>query len=199
MGMSEIKKGGGPVLVSSIPQRAERFAKIAEEAGADFFVVQSTVTTARHVASEYTPVDLRQLKKHLSIPLIVGNVVTYEACLELMGCGVDALLIGVGPGAACTSREVLGLGVPQVTATADSAAARDFYYKKTGRYLPSITDGGMTTGGDICKAFASGPDAAMSGAALPRAKEGPGRGSHWRRATPHSHLPRGTRIRVRGP
>ena len=99
-------------MVSAIPQRAERFAKIAEEAGADFFVVQSTVTTARHVATEYTPVDLRQLKKHLSIPLIVGNVVTYEACLELMDCGVDALLIGVGPGAACTSREVLGLGVP---------------------------------------------------------------------------------------
>src|SRR6266536_3134688 len=121
--VSEIKKGGGPVVVSSIPQRAERFAKIAEEAGADFFVVQSTVTTARHIASEYTPVDLKLLKKHLSIPLIVGNVVTYEACLELMECGVDALLIGVGPGAACTSREVLGLGVPQVTATADSAAA----------------------------------------------------------------------------
>src|SRR5215471_2330168 len=125
--ISEIKKGGGPVMVSAIPQRAERFAKIAEEAGADFFVVQSTVTTARHVATEYTPVDLRQLKKHLSIPLIVGNTVTYEACLELMECGVDAMLIGVGPGAACTSREVLGLGVPQVTATADSAAARDFY------------------------------------------------------------------------
>src|SRR6266568_771740 len=156
--ISEIKKGGGPVVVSSIPQRAERFAKIAEEAGADFFVVQSTVTTARHVASEYTPVDLRELKKHLSIPLIVGNTVTYEACLELMECGVDAMLIGVGPGAACTSREVLGLGVPQVTATADSAAARDFYYKRTGRYVPIVTDGGMTT--------------------------------------PHSNLPRGTRIRV---
>jgi IMP dehydrogenase len=194
--ISEIKKGGGPVLVSSIPQRAERFAKIAEEAGADFFVVQSTVTTARHVASEYTPVDLRQLKKHLSIPLIVGNVVTYEACLELMGCGVDALLIGVGPGAACTSREVLGLGVPQVTATADSAAARDFYYKRTGRYVPIITDGGMTTGGDICKAFASGADAVMIGSAFARAKEAPGRGYHWGMATPHSNLPRGTRIRV---
>jgi IMP dehydrogenase len=110
--ISEIKQGGGPVMVSAIPQRAERFAKIAEEAGADFFVVQSTVTTARHVASEYTPMDLRELKKHLSIPLIVGNTVTYEACLELMQCGADALLIGVGPGAACTSREVLGLGVP---------------------------------------------------------------------------------------
>jgi len=194
--ISEIKKGGGPVLVSSIPQRAERFAKIAEEAGADFFVVQSTVTTARHIASEYVPVDLRQLKKHLSIPLIVGNVVTYEACLELMDCGVDALLIGVGPGAACTSREVLGLGVPQVTATADSAAARDFYYKKTGRYVPIITDGGMTTGGDICKAFASGADAVMIGSAFARAKEAPGRGYHWGMATPHSNLPRGTRIRV---
>jgi IMP dehydrogenase len=194
--ISEIKKGGGPVVVSSIPQRAERFAKIAEEAGADFFVVQSTVTTARHIASEYPPVDLRELKKHLSIPLIVGNVVTYEACLELMDTGVDALLIGVGPGAACTSREVLGLGVPQVTATADSAAARDFYYKRTGRYVPIITDGGMTTGGDICKALASGADAVMIGSAFARSHEAPGRGYHWGMATPHSNLPRGTRIRV---
>ena len=194
--ITEIKKGGGPVMVSAIPQRAERFAKIAEEAGADFFVVQSTVTTARHVASEYTPMDLRELKKHLSIPLIVGNTVTYEACLELMQCGADALLIGVGPGAACTSREVLGLGVPQVTATADSAAARDFYYKRTGRYVPIITDGGMTTGGDICKALASGADAVMIGSAFARAQEAPGRGYHWGMATPHSNLPRGTRIRV---
>jgi len=194
--ISEIKKGGGPVVVSAIPSRAERFAKIAEEAGADFFVVQSTVTTARHIATEYTPVDLRKLKKHLAIPLIVGNVVTYEACLELMDCGADALLIGVGPGAACTSREVLGLGVPQVTATADSAAARDFYYKRKGRYVPIITDGGMTTGGDICKALASGADAVMIGSAFARATEAPGRGYHWGMATPHSNLPRGTRIRV---
>jgi IMP dehydrogenase len=194
--ISEIKKGGGPVVVSSIPQRAERFAKIAEEAGADFFVVQSTVTTARHIATEYTPVDLKRLKKNLAIPLIIGNVVTYEACLELMECGADALLIGVGPGAACTSREVLGLGVPQVTATADSAAARDFYYKRTGRYVPIVTDGGMTTGGDICKALASGADAVMIGSAFARATEAPGRGYHWGMATPHSNLPRGTRIRV---
>src|SRR4030095_14234169 len=194
--ISEIKKGGGPVVGSSIPQRAERFAKIAEEAGADFFVVQSTVTTARHVATEYTPVDLKQLKKNLAIPLIIGNVVTYEACLELMECGTDALLIGVGPGAACTSREVLGLGVPQGTATADAAEARDFYYKRTGRYVPIITDGGMTTGGDICKALASGADAVMIGSAFARAKEAPGRGYHWGMATPHSNLPRGTRIRV---
>jgi len=194
--ISEIKKGGGPAVVSSIPQRAERFAKIAEEAGAALFVVQSTVTTARHLATEYTPLDFSKLKKNLSIPLIVGNCVTYEACLELMQSGVDALLIGVGPGAACTSREVLGLGVPQVTATADSAAARDFHYKQTGRYVPIITDGGMTTGGDICKALAAGADAVMIGSAFARAHEAPGRGYHWGMATSHQNLPRGTRIRV---
>jgi IMP dehydrogenase len=191
-----IKKGGSPVAVSSIPQRAERFAQIAQEAGADVFVVQSTVTTARHLATAYTPLDFRQLKKQLAIPLIIGNCVTYEACLELMECGADALLIGVGPGAACTSREVLGLGVPQVTATADSAAARDFHYKQTGRYVPIVTDGGMTTGGDVCKALAAGADAVMIGSAFARAVEAPGRGYHWGMATPHQNLPRGTRIRV---
>jgi IMP dehydrogenase len=194
--IQEIKKGGSPVAVSSIPQRAERFAQIAQEAGADVFVVQSTVTTARHLATEYTPLDFRRLKRQLAIPLVIGNCVTYEACLELMECGADALLIGVGPGAACTSREVLGLGVPQVTATADSAAARDFYYKQTGRYVPIITDGGMTTGGDVCKALAAGADAVMIGSAFARATEAPGRGYHWGMATPHQNLPRGTRIRV---
>ena len=194
--IAEIKKGGGAVAVSSIPQRAERFGQIAQEAGADLFVVQSTVTTARHIATEYVPLDFRKLKRSLALPLIVGNVVTYEACLELIECGVDALLIGVGPGAACTSREVLGVGVPQVTATADSAAARDFFYKKTGRYVPIITDGGMTTGGDVCKALASGADAVMIGSAFARATEAPGGGYHWGMATPHQNLPRGTRIRV---
>src|SRR5688572_51393 len=161
--VQEIKKGGGPVAVSSIPQRAERFAQIAQEAGADIFIVQSTVTTARHLATEYKTLELNRLKKQLAIPLIVGNHVTYEACLELMQQGIDGVLVGVGPGAACTSREVLGLGVPQVTATADAAAARDFYYKQSGRYVPIITDGGMTTGGDVCKALASGADAVMIG------------------------------------
>jgi IMP dehydrogenase len=194
--VSEIKKGGATVIVSAIPQRAMRFAKLAEEAGADFFIVQSTVSTARHVATEYEPLDFQRLKEELSIPLIVGNCVTYEATLELMQTGVDALLIGVGPGAACTTREVLGLGVPQVTATADSAAARDFYYKQSGRYVPIITDGGMSTGGDLCKALASGADAVMIGSAFARALEAPGRGYHWGMATPHSNLPRGTRIRV---
>jgi IMP dehydrogenase len=194
--VSEIKKGGGTVVVSSIPQRAMRFAKLAEEAGADVFVVQSTVTTARHVATEYEPLDFRKLKRELSVPLVVGNCVTYEATLELMDTGIDGLMIGVGPGAACTTREVLGLGVPQVTATADAAAARDFYYKQCGRYVPIITDGGMTTGGDLCKAIAAGADAVMIGSAFARALEAPGRGSHWGMATPHSNLPRGTRIRV---
>ena len=194
--ITEIKKGGGYAVVSSIPQRAERFAKIAEEAGADIFVIQSTVTTARHIATEYTPLDFKKLKKELAIPLIVGNCVTYEACLELMETGIDALLIGVGPGAACTTREVLGLGVPQVTATADAAAARDFYFKQKGRYVPIITDGGMTSGGDICKALAAGADAVMIGSAFARAEEAPGRGYHWGMATPHQNLPRGTRIRV---
>jgi IMP dehydrogenase len=194
--VTEIKKGGGTVVVSSIPQRAMRFAKLAEEAGADFFVVQSTVTTARHIATEYEPLDFRKLKRELSVPLIGGNCVTYEATLELMQTGVDALLIGVGPGAACTTREVLGLGVPQVTATADAAAARDFHYKSSGRYVPIITDGGMTTGGDLCKALAAGADAVMIGSAFARAVEAPGRGYHWGMATPHSNLPRGTRIRV---
>src|SRR5437773_2035857 len=162
----EIKKGGGPAIVSSIPQRAERFAQIAQEAGADIFVVQSTVTTARHIATEYPPVDFRNLKKHLAIPLVIGNVVTYEACLELMDVGADA------------------------------AAARDFHWKQTGRYVPIITDGGMTTGGDVCKALASGADAVMIGSAFARATEAPGRGYHWGMATPHANLPRGTRIRV---
>jgi IMP dehydrogenase len=132
----------------------------------------------------------------MKIPVIIGNVVTYSAALELMETGAAALLVGVGPGAACTSRGVLGLGVPQVTATIDCAAARDFYFKKTGRYVSIITDGGMTTGGDVCKAFASGADAVMVGSVFARAEEAPGRGFHWGMATPHHNLPRGTRVRV---
>lgn len=194
--VKEIKAGGAPAVVSAIPQRARTFGKLAEEAGADIFVVQSTVSTVKHISSEYETVDFEQLSKELNIPLIVGNCVTYNVALELMECGVDGILVGVGPGAACTTRGVLGIGVPQVTATADTAAARDFYYKQTGRYVPIITDGGMSVGGDICKAFASGADAVMVGSAFARAKEAPGRGHHWGMATPHANLPRGTRIRV---
>jgi IMP dehydrogenase len=192
----ELKQAGVLAAVSSIPQKAERFAAIAQEAGADLFVVQSTVSTVRHVATEYKSLDLEALCKSLKIPVIVGNAVTYNVTLELMACGVAAVLIGVGPGAACTSRGVLGLGVPQVTATVDCAAARDYHHKCTGRYLPIITDGGMSKGGDVCKALACGADAVMVGSAFARAQEAPGQGNHWGMATPHANLPRGTRIKV---
>ena len=194
--VQELRKGGGIVAVSSIPQKAERYAAIAQEAGADVFVVQSTVSTVRHISSEYKSLDLAAFTKASKIPIIIGNAVTYGVVLELMENGVSGVLIGVGPGAACTSRGVLGLGVPQVTATVDSAAARDAYFKKTGRYVPIITDGGMSKGGDVCKALACGSDAVMVGSAFAKSEEAPGNGNHWGMATPHANLPRGTRIHV---
>jgi IMP dehydrogenase len=192
----EIKKHGGVACVSSIPQRAERFGKIAQDAGCDVFIVQSTVTTVRHISSEYKTLDFHKFCRSMKIPVIIGNCVTYPTTLELMDTGAKALLIGIGPGAACTTRGVLGLGVPQVTAICDAAAARDFYFKKNSVYVPIIADGGMSTGGDICKAFACGADAVMVGSAFARAKEAPGGGYHWGMATPHANLPRGTRIHV---
>ncbi len=192
----QIKQGGATAVVSAIPQRAEKFGKIAQDAGADIFVVQSTVSTVKHISSEYKALDIKKFCKSMKIPVIMGNCVSYEVALELMGAGASALLVGIGPGAACTTRGVLGIGVPQVTATVDCAAARDAYYKKTKRYVPIITDGGMRIGGDICKAFACGSDAVMVGSAFARAIEAPGRGYHWGMATPHANLPRGTRIHV---
>lgn len=194
--VEELKKAGVYAAVSSIPQKAERFSAIAQEAGADLFVVQSTVSTVRHISTEYKSLDLAAFVNNLSIPVLIGNAVTYDVTLELMGCGVAGVLIGVGPGAACTSRGVLGLGVPQVTATVDCAAARDKFFKESGRYVPIITDGGMSKGGDVCKALACGSDAVMVGSAFARAKEAPGKGNHWGMATPHANLPRGTRIKV---
>ncbi|MCG3149191.1 MAG: putative oxidoreductase [Verrucomicrobiae bacterium] len=192
----EIKKAGVVCAVSSIPQKAEKYGAIAQAAGCDIFVVQSTVSTVRHLSTEYKTLDIAGFCKRMKIPVVVGNTVTYSATLELMQAGPSAVLVGVGPGAACTSRGVLGLGVPQVTATTDCAAARDYYFKQTGRYVPIITDGGMSKGGDICKAFACGADAVMIGSAFARTKEAPGRGFHWGMATPHANLPRGTRIKV---
>lgn len=194
--VSDIKAAGGLVAVSSIPQRAGHVGPIAAEAGADLFVVQSTVSTVRHLSTKYPSLDLAHFCASMPIPVIVGNAVGYEVTLELMECGVSGVLIGVGPGAACTSRGVLGLGVPQVTATVDCAAARDAYYKKTSRYIPIITDGGMSKGGDVCKALACGSDAVMVGSAFAKAFEAPGKGYHWGMATPHANLPRGTRIHV---
>lgn len=192
----EIKSKKGTAVVSCIPAHAERFARLAVAAGADIFVVQSTVTTIRHIAKEYKSLNLFEFCKKTKIPVILGNCVTYETTLELIETGAAGLLIGVGPGAACTTRGVLGIGVPQVTATIDAAAARDFYHKRTGRYVPIITDGGMNRGGDICKAFAAGADAVMIGSSFARAKEAPGRGYHWGMATSHVNLPRGTRVYV---
>ncbi len=192
----EIKEAGVIAAVSSIPQKAEAYGRIAAEAGADVFVVQSTVSTVRHVSTEYKSLDLAKFCIDMPIPVIVGNTVGFDVTLEIMQCGPAAVLIGVGPGAACTSRGVLGLGVPQVTATVDCAAARDAHFKKTGRYVPIITDGGMSKGGDVCKALACGADAVMVGSAFAKAEEAPGGGYHWGMATPHANLPRGTRIHV---
>lgn len=194
--VQELKKAGVLAAVSSIPQKADEFGRIAQEAGADVFIVQSTVSTVRHISTQYKSLELAKFCKEMKIPILIGNAVTYGVTIELMKCGVAGVLIGVGPGAACTSRGVLGLGVPQVTATVDCAAARDYYHKKTGRYVPIITDGGMSKGGDVCKALACGSDAVMVGSAFARAKEAPGRGNHWGMATPHANLPRGTRIKV---
>ena len=192
----QIKDGGAVAAVSSIPQRAAEFGAIAQDAGADVFVVQSTVSTVRHISSEYKSLDLAKFCREMRIPVIVGNTVGYDVTLEIMDCGPAAVLVGVGPGAACTSRGVLGLGVPQVTATVDCAAARDAYFKRTARFVPIITDGGMSKGGDVCKALACGADAVMVGSAFAKAYEAPGRGYHWGMATPHANLPRGTRIKV---
>ncbi len=194
--VQEIKDAGVIPVVSAIPQRADRFGEIAMEAGAGMFVVQSTVVTVTHISSEYKTLDFEKFCRKMKIPVIVGNTCTYNVALELMKTGIDGLLVGIGPGAACTTRGVLGIGVPQVTSTAACAAARDFYFKTKKRYSPIITDGGMSAGGDICKAFASGADAVMVGSAFARAEVAPGRGYHWGMATPHANLPRGTRIRV---
>ncbi|MFA4992629.1 MAG: GuaB3 family IMP dehydrogenase-related protein [Candidatus Omnitrophota bacterium] len=194
--VAEIKKAKAMAIVSCIPANAEKFSKLAIAAGADIFVIQSTVTTIKHLSTQYKTLDLIKFCKSLKIPVILGNCVTYETTLELMETGASGLLIGVGPGAACTTRGVLGIGVPQVTATVDAAGARDFYFKRTGKYISIITDGGMNRGGDICKAFACGADAVMIGSSFARAKEAPGRGFHWGMATSHVNLPRGTRIQV---
>lgn len=194
--ISEIKKKKAPAIVSCIPGNATKFLKIAEESGVDIFIVQSTVTSVKHISTAYKSLDLHKFCSSTKVPVILGNCVTYAMTLELLETGAAGLLIGIGPGAACTTRGVLGIGVPQVTATVDAAAARDYYYKKSGKYIPIITDGGMRIGGEICKAFASGADAVMVGSAFAKAKEAPGRGYHWGMATSHANLPRGTRVHV---
>ena len=191
-----IKKQGAICAVSVTPASTKRFTSITAEAGADILVVQSTVTTAQHISKSYRGLIFSELKESIPMPIIVGNCVSYSTCLELMKAGISGVLVGVGPGAACTTREVLGVGVPQVTATIDCAAARDEYLRETGRYVPIITDGGFRKGGDLCKALAAGADAVMLGSILAQAKEAPGLGYHWGMSHPHPALPRGTRIEV---
>ncbi len=194
--IQSIKKSGAVCAVSVAPANTKRLAPIATEAQVDIFVVQSTVTSARHISKSSRGLIFSEFRQSISIPIIVGNCVSYSACLELMRTGISGVLVGVGPGAACTTRQVLGVGVPQVTATMNCAAARDEYLRESGKYVPIITDGGIGNGGDLCKAFASGADAVMLGSILAQAKEAPGLGYHWGMAHPHPALPRGTRIKV---
>ncbi|HEY33219.1 MAG TPA: GuaB3 family IMP dehydrogenase-related protein [Dehalococcoidia bacterium] len=191
-----IKQGGVVCAVSVVPANTKRFAPLVAEAGGDILVVQSTVTTARHTSKSERGLIFPELIESLPIPVVVGNCVSYSACLDLMRTGVSGVLVGVGPGTACTSRQVLGIGVPQITATLDCAAARERNLKETGRYVPIITDGGFNKGGDICKALAAGADAVMLGSVFAQAEEAPGHGYHWGMANPHPDLPRGTRIEV---
>jgi IMP dehydrogenase len=195
--IQQIKDAGGVAAVSCTPMNTKKFAPIAKEAGTDVFVVQSTVTSARHLSYSEKGLVLSDVVQHMGpTPVLVGNTVSYQGCKEIMEMGVSGVLVGVGPGSACTSREVLGIGVPQVTATMDCAAARDQYYRETNRYVPIITDGGIRSGGDMCKAFAAGADAIMLGSILAACEEAPGRGHHWGMATPHADLPRGVRVSV---
>jgi IMP dehydrogenase len=194
--IKEIKAGGGVAAVSSIPQEALELGPVARDAGADIFVVQSTVLSTKHKSKTSQILDLKKFCAEMKIPVIVGNCVTYEVALTLMGTGVAAVLVGIGPGAACTSRGVLGVGVPMATAIADCAAARDSYFKENNVYVPIIADGGMVVGGDICKAIACGADAVMIGSPIAKATEAPGKGFHWGMATPSPTLPRGSRIKV---
>jgi IMP dehydrogenase len=191
-----IKERGAVCAVSATPARTKRLAPLAVEAGADIFVVKATVTTARHISRSIRGLILSELVELVRAPVMVGNTVTYGATKELMETGIAGVLVGVGPGAICTTREVVGVGVPQVTATLDCAAARDEHYRQTGRYVPIITDGGMRTGGDVCKALVAGADAVMLGSIFAGTADTPGRGYSWGMSTPDSQLPRGTRIHV---
>ncbi len=194
--VQEIKNTGAIAAIAFTPQTTKKYSPLAVEAGADIIVVQSTVTTARHVSHSYRGLIFSELVSALDVPVVVGNCVTYDVASELMETGIDAVLVGVGPGAACTTREVTGVGVPQVSATLECAAAREDYFQRTGRYVSIITDGGIRTGGDLCKAMASGADGVMLGTPFAQAAEAPGRGFNWGMANAHPELPRGTRISV---
>jgi IMP dehydrogenase len=194
--IEEIHAAGSRAAVAATPGAARRFGPFCAEHGADLFLVQSQVSSARHLATGYDPLSLADFTRFMPIPVAVGNTTNAEAAFALMEQGAAAVFVGVGPGAACTTREVLGIGVPQVTAVSDVAAARDAYFAETGRYVPVVADGGMRRGGELAKAIAAGADALMIGSPLARAAEAPGRGTNWGMAAPSPTLPRGTRIKV---
>ena len=194
--IDEIHAAGSKVAVAATPAAARRWGPFCAEHGADLFLVQSQVSSARHLATGYDPLSLADFTRFMPIPVAVGNTTNAEAAFRLMEQGAAAVFVGVGPGAACTTREVLGIGVPQVTAIADVAGARDAYLERTGRYVPVAADGGMRRGGELAKAIAAGADVVMLGSPLARAAEAPGRGVNWGMAAPSPVLPRGTRIKV---
>ncbi len=194
--LDAIHAAGSRAAVAATPAAARRFGPYCAEHGADLFLVQSQVSSARHLATGYDPLSLDEFTRYMPIPVAVGNTTNAEAAFALMAQGAAAVFVGVGPGAACTTREVLGIGVPQVTAISDVAAARDAYFNETGRYVPVVADGGMRRGGELAKAIAAGADALMIGSPLAKAEEAPGRGANWGMAAPSPTLPRGTRISV---
>jgi IMP dehydrogenase len=191
-----IHAAGSKAAVAATPGAARRFGPFSAEHGADLFLVQSQVSSARHLATGYDPLSLAEFTRFMPIPVAVGNTTNADAAFALMEQGAAAVFVGVGPGAACTTREVLGIGVPQVTAISDVAAARAAYLHETGRYVPVVADGGMRRGGELAKAIAAGADVLMLGSPLARAAEAPGRGTNWGMAAPSPTLPRGTRITV---
>ena len=194
--IEELHAAGSRAAVAATPGAARRFGPFCAEHGADLFLVQSQVSSARHLATGYDPLALEEFTRFMPIPVAVGNTTNAEAAFALMEQGAAAVFVGVGPGAACTTREVLGIGVPQVTAISDVAAARDAWFAESGRYVRVVADGGMRRGGELAKAIAAGADALMIGSPLARAEEAPGRGTNWGMAAPSPTLPRGTRIKV---
>lgn len=194
--VKQIKKESDIACASLTPKNVEKYYNIAIDAGLDILIIQGTVVSAEHVSKTKMPLDLKKFIPECPVPVIVGGCASYSTSLHLMRTGAVGVLVGVGPGAACTTREVLGIGVPQATAIADASAARVRHLEETGQYSLVIADGGMRTGGDIAKAIACGADLVMIGSPLSRAKEAPGRGYHWGMATFHPDLPRGTRIKT---
>jgi IMP dehydrogenase len=192
--IEEIKAQGVVAAASLTPQRVEQWHELALEAGLDILVIQGTVISAEHVSTQGHVLNLKEFVREVPVPVVLGGCASYSTGLHLMRTGAAGVLVGVGPGAACTTRGVLGIGVPQATAIADVAAARSQHMLETGEYCKVIADGGMRTGGDVAKAIACGADAVMVGSPLARAYEAPGHGYHWGMATFHSSLPRGARV-----